>query len=249
MNTEEVIKKIREEILKYFKNYNLKYAIFGKSEGVDSSVVAGLLAGIPEIKPIGVIIPIESNPKVEKIAKQVLDFYNIPIVKIDLTDEYLALKNKLESIVKNNNKYAYGNIKARLRMITLYHIAKLYGGIVVSTSNFSEYMTGFWTLNGDVGDIAPIQQIFKGKELYEIAKALKVPDESLNAVPSDGLGITISDKDQLYFDYPELDDNIINYIKSGTCDEKVSNIIKKTEYKRQWPKVIKREEIGLKGKI
>lgn len=250
-----IIGKIREQIKIYFRKYNLKYAIFGKSEGLDSSVIAGLLSGIPEIKPIGIIMPIESKPQTEKIAKIVLDYYKIPYLKIDLTDQYLNLKNKLKTLELNKiaktigerEKYASGNIKARLRMITLYHIAQLTGGIVVSTDNYSEYWTGFWTLNGDVGDIAPIQQIFKGLELYTIAKALKVPKESLNAVPSDGLNINGTDKDQLFLDYPELDDNIISFIKTGACDTRIANIIKKTDYKRHWPKIIKRQDLGLKS--
>jgi len=255
MNTEKVITNIRNEIKKYFQKYKLKYAIFGKSEGLDSSVIAGLLSCIPEIKPIAAIIPIESNPKTEEIAKIVLSHYQIPYVLIDLTEEfktitekYKSLNEQLKAIVKlDNEKIALGNIKARLRMITLYHIAKLSGGIVISSDNFSEYNLGFWTLNGDVGDLAPIQQIFKGTELYEIAKALGVPKESLDAVPTDGLNINGTDKDQLFLDYPELDENIISFIKTGVCDTRIANIIKKTEYKRHWPKVITREEIGLKS--
>lgn len=254
MNTDELINKLRNEIKKYFQKYNLKYAIFGKSEGVDSSVIAGLLSGIPEIKPIGVIIPIESKPETEKIAKIVLNYYKIPYLKIDLTQDYLNLKEKFKiaeikeiaEVIGEREKYALGCIKARLRMITLYNIAQLTGGIVVSSDNYSEYWTGFWTLNGDVGDIAPIQQIFKGRELYEIAKTLKVPEESLNAVPSDGLGISAADKDQLYLDYPELDDNIISFIKTGNCDVRIANIIKKTDFKRHWPKIITRKDLGLK---
>lgn len=252
-----VIDKIRKEIKDYFQKYNLKYAIFGKSEGLDSSVITGLLSGIPEIRPIGVIMPIESKPETEKIAKIVLDYYKIPYLKIDLTDQYLNLKNKLNILELNKiaktigerEKYALGNIKARLRMITLYHIAQMTNGIVVSTDNYSEYWTGFWTLNGDVGDIAPIQQLFKGLELYTIAKALGVPKESLEAVPSDGLGVTPNsqDKDQLLLDYPDLDREIIKFVNTGVCDKRIANIINKTEYKRNWPKVITREDLGLKS--
>lgn len=255
MNTKKVITNIRSEIKKYFQKYNLKVAVFGKSEGVDSSVIAGLLSGIPQIKPIGVIMPIESDSKVEKIAKIVLDHYKIPYLKIDLTDQYLNIKdkfkilkiNKIAETIGEREKYAFGNIKARLRMITLYHIAQMTNGLVVSTDNYSEYWTGFWTLNGDVGDIAPIQQLFKGLELYDIARALKVPKESLNAVPSDGLGISAKDKDQLFLDYPDLDREIIKFIKTGVCDKRIANIIKKTDYKRHWPKIITRQDIGLKN--
>jgi NH3-dependent NAD+ synthetase len=51
---------------------------------------------------------------------------------------------------------ALENIKVRLRMITLYYIAPLTEGMVVSTGNLSEFWMGFWTLNRAVGDYSPI---------------------------------------------------------------------------------------------
>ena len=40
----DCIKRIRTTIQTYFRENDLEYAIFGKSEGLDSSVVAGLLS-------------------------------------------------------------------------------------------------------------------------------------------------------------------------------------------------------------
>ena len=56
-----------------------------------------------------------------------------------------------------------GNIRARLRMITLYTLAHELGGIVGSTDNFSELAAGFWTLHGDVRfwDSAPHNKILQ----------------------------------------------------------------------------------------
>jgi len=203
----DVIKKVRKKIQQYFQENNLTYAVFGKSEGLDSSVIAGLLSNIEGVKPIGVLMPCESNPEVERIARIVLDHYQIPSIKVDLTFEYHQLmaryysdgsvQDQLIDVVKGygderlldymvrRKSFAAGNIKVRLRMITLYHIAQLTKGLVVSTDNLSELWMGFWTLNGDVGDLSPIQFIWKGLEEYAIAEALGVPDESLNAVPTD----------------------------------------------------------------
>ena len=85
------IKKIRSSIQTYFRENNLTYAIFGKSEGLDSSVIAGLLNGLGGVKPIGVLMPCESDPEVERIARLVLDHFRIPSIKVDLTPEYHAL--------------------------------------------------------------------------------------------------------------------------------------------------------------
>ena len=83
-----VIKKIRQLIQLYFSENDISYAIFGKSEGLDSSLIAGLLSELEGIKPVGVIMPCESDPKAEYIARQVLDHFKIPIVRVDLTQEF-----------------------------------------------------------------------------------------------------------------------------------------------------------------
>lgn len=291
-----VIKNIRSLIQKYFSENNLTYAIFGKSEGIDSSVIAGLLSNIEGVKPIGVIMPCESDLETERIARVVLDHFKIPWIRVDLTREFHFLMGhlyssegvhgQLSNILKHYKDFdllktlphkknrASGNIKARLRMITLYHIAQLTGGLVVSTDNLSEFWTGFWTLNGDVGDLSPIQYVWKGLEEYTIAEVLGVPEESIIAIPSDGLDIIPggTDEDQLGLPYYHLDRVIISLIQNkfdgdnkytedeitsfsnhlseqlGYAPAKISHVarqIVRTNYKRNWPKVLTRSEIGL----
>jgi len=293
---QRVIERIRKLIKQYFKENGITYAIFGKSEGLDSSVIAGLLSDIEGIKPIGVIIPIESDPEAGRIGKLVLDHYQIPSIRVELTQEYhflmgnlystQGISGQLSNILKKNGDdqllkdmqhrkpRANGNIKARLRMITLYHIAQLTGGVVVSTDNLSEFCMGFWTLNGDVGDIAPIQHIWKDLEEYSIAKALDVPDESINAVPTDGLDVIPggTDEDQLGLPYHELDRVIISLLQNkfdtkvnisdseiallsnrlsdqlGYDNQKIAHVahqMRSTYFKRNWPWVINRSMIGL----
>lgn len=280
-----VIAKLRQLLQSYFAHHGLKAAVFGKSEGLDSSVIAGLLCGIPSIQTIGVVMPIESEPRVREIAHEVLEFFQIPAVEIDLEPQYLKMREAFEASdgvetqlagmvtadLTESKARALGNIKARLRMMTLYHIAQLTGGAVISTDNYSEYWMGFWTLNGDVGDIAPIQQIFKGDELYAIARELGVPQSSIEAVPSDGLGLTPnnSDEDQLGVPYPLLDKIIEGLLKADFDRlsapeqamvvssitttlaiplpkvQRVTDRMRATAFKRKWPVVFTREEIGL----
>lgn len=291
----EVIRKTRSAIKEYFDQYGQSYAIFGKSMGLDSSVIAGLLSDISGIKPIGVITPIESDPEDFRIAKKVLDHFKTPFVKVDLTEEYHAIAGRFyregsirDQLVKITTEYknpeliqkmaarkvyALGNIKARLRMITLYHVAQLTGGIVISADNYSEWWMGFWTLNGDVGDFAPIQQIFKGLELYTLARALGVPEESIKAKPTDGLDVIPGggDEDQLGLPYEELDPVIIELLKAdydnweiseknniqllkriskqvGHSLEKIEHVakqMKSTHFKRRVPVQVSREKLGL----
>lgn len=293
---QNTIQNIRKAIKQYFVDNKLTYAIFGKSEGIDSSVIAGLLSDIEGIKPIGVIMPCESDLEAERIARVVLDHFKIPWIRIDLTREFHFLMGhyyssegvhgQLSNIVKHygdtdtlkslphRKPRATGNMKARLRMITLYHIAQLTGGIVISTDNLSELWMGFWTLNGDVGDLSPIQYVWKGLEEYTIAEALGVPKESIETVPTDGLEVIPcgTDQDQLGLPYYDLDRVIIALLQNkfdgngkvneedilslsdrlsqqlGYGAQKIAHIarqMKNTHYKRNWPKVFTRSEIGL----
>lgn len=118
-------------------------------------------------------------------------------------------------------KIANGNIQARLRMMFLYNLASIHKGLVMSTDNQTEYQLGFWTIHGDVGDFDPIQGLWK-TEVYELAKwligyyyecgikkevdadgARKICDmceaikKSMSLTPTDGLGISNSDLDQI----------------------------------------------------
>lgn len=291
-----VIDNIRVLIQQYFQANGLTYAIFGKSEGLDSSVIAGLLSNVEGVKPIGVIMPCESDLEAERIARVVLDHFKIPWIKVDLAKEFHFLMGhlyssegvhgQLSNILKHYKDFnllkalpykkarAIGNIKARLRMITLYHIAQLTGGLVVSTDNLSELWMGFWTLNGDVGDLAPIQHVWKGIEEYAIAEALGVPKESIEIVPTDGLDVIPggTDQDQLGLPYSELDRVIIALLQNkfdgdgnwrseevlslsnqlsshlGYEPGRIAHVARQmvnTHYKRNWPKSFQRSDIGL----
>lgn len=128
-------------------------------------------------------------------------------------------------------RIANGNIQARLRMIYLYNLASIYNGLVMSTDNQTEYQLGFWTLHGDVGDFDPLQDLWK-TEVYELArwiirkyvfeyreatrnnientnpiKRAKAIQSSINLIPTDGLGISSSDLEQIgASNYAEVDD-------------------------------------------
>jgi NH3-dependent NAD+ synthetase len=92
-------------------------------------------------------------------------------------------------------------------MVHLYDLAYRTRGMVLSTDNYTELMVGFWTLHGDVGDYGLIQNLWK-TEVYDLSNWLcnrvelsngqsKALRDCVNAVPTDGLGITSSDLDQL----------------------------------------------------
>lgn len=134
---------------------------------------------------------------------------------------------------------ANGNLQARCRMKHLYDIASIRKGLVMSTDNQTEYQLGFWTIHGDVGDFDPIQDLWK-TEVYGLANYLRdrYKSKALEAlhndyketcdkyramsyavysscklIPTDGLGISNSDLEQIGAkSYDEVDDILSRYI-------------------------------------
>jgi nicotinamide-nucleotide amidase len=90
-------------------------------------------------------------------------------------------------------------------MVTLYNLASARGGMVASTDNLSELGAGFWTLHGDVGDFSPIQALLKSWEVPSLAQLNGVPESTVRATPTDGLGIAAGDEAQLGCSYLEWD--------------------------------------------
>jgi NAD+ synthetase len=116
-----------------------------------------------------------------------------------------------------DGKIRAGNIKARIRMIIMYNKAAQLKGLVLSTDNYTEYMLGFWTIHGDHADYGMIQNMWK-TEIYTLAYFMalefkhtdaikeRIMLEAINAVPTDGLGITASDCEQFgVATYDEVD--------------------------------------------
>ncbi|MDX5428596.1 MAG: NAD(+) synthase, partial [Bacteroidota bacterium] len=99
------------------------------------------------------------------------------------------------------------NARARLRMTTLYYFAQLYGYLVAGTGNkVEDFGVGFFTKYGDGGvDLSPIADLMK-TEVYQLGKAMNVPESIISAKPTDGLwGDDRSDEDQIGASYPELE--------------------------------------------
>lgn len=193
----------------YLRSSGLKLYVVGLSGGIDSSFLAALLYH-RKIPYLGFCLPIDSNTpaEIERGSRVASVYANPPLgvssqTLIDLTHVYRNISGSFTAIHPESTRIAEGNLKARTRMLFLYHTAQLYGGCVLSTDQLDELLTGFWTLHGDVGDVSPIQLIPKSSE-YDLARmlCLRLEDPAplqaaIEAVPTDGLGISSSDLDQL----------------------------------------------------
>lgn len=284
---QNVIANIRTIVKEYVAKNKLKSLVLGVSGGLDSACIAALCqekyTGVPLI---GISIPLKStNDHMEK-AEWVGTNYCTAFEEFNAWEEDYLTRETIENNIYNTIPFyekmfnvlektdgiaikagfqvntfpkniLNGNMKARIRMITLYDLARKTNGMVLSTDNYSELLMGFWTINGDVGDYGPIQNIFKGIELPTIARALGIREDIITQKPSDGLMVTEDNTDEAqlgaeykYVDaimivYLDKDKTIYNQIKDDETVQKIVNRYEAMTFKRIGTINLTRDEIGI----
>ncbi|MGL5692071.1 MAG: NAD(+) synthase [Bacteroidales bacterium] len=228
----------------YVTKHNLSSIVIGISGGIDSAILAAIYSSL--CKSLGVTmygryIHIETNSEDERLrANAIGEAFCDNYSEIDMTPVYEVLQDSIdEPLTKSETflerKIRRGNTKARMRMIYLYNLAQMTKGMVIDTDNRTEHNLGFWTLHGDVGDYTPLIDLWK-TEVYELSQyvlehVLKTAEEKsalqacIDAVPTDGLGITSSDVVQLGCDnYNQVDSHLKKIISEAgdNYDKKVS---------------------------
>lgn len=204
------------DLMQYREQTGVETAVIGMSGGVDSAVTAALFkrAGW---HVIGVTMPIHQEPEETARGEEACEALNLEHRHMDLTTAYNVMIDMVGEDWAGDDKAARirrGNIRARLRMITLYNMAAAENGLVASTDNYSELAMGFWTLHGDVGDLSPIQSLNKSWEVPALARYLDVPEATWRAKPTDGLGVSDGDEAQFGYTYLELDLMLFNITKT-----------------------------------
>lgn len=192
----------------YGNKHNIDTVVIGMSGGVDSALTAALFKAAGW-RVIGVTMPIHQKPVETARGVEACATLGIEHQHVDLTQTYEDLLESVRNYDKDiddaDHAHRRGNLRVRLRMLTVYNIASSVRGLVGSTDNFSELAAGFWTLHGDVGDLAPIQGFNKSWEVPKLAELYGVPGDTVFATPTDGLGFSESDESQFGFSYLEFD--------------------------------------------
>jgi len=220
MDWNEPLSKMRSNLTDYIQKNRLKSLVLGVSGGIDSALVAAIVRPVCDsigIKLIGRSLPNTTNkPDEISRATDIGEALCHDFKTISINEQFSILhgqceKNYSEKEDLKFNKIAEGNIKARVRMVHLYDLAYRNRGLVLGTDNFTELLLGFWTLHGDEGDYGLIQNLWK-TEVYDLSRWIydcegtKEILPCVEAIPTDGLGITNSDLEQLgASSYEEVD--------------------------------------------
>ena len=236
MDYKQVFETMVSETARYLTSSHLKTMVLGISGGLDSTVTAAICHEVVRRHPdegfrfIGVSMPCSTNSAEENDSAMLAmrgfcDEYWVE----NLQKEYLLMRATCEQRYPSTH-ISQGNIKARLRMIYLYNLASVTGGLVMDTDNLTEHNLGFWTIHGDVADYNPIGGLWK-HEVYELCHYLftqvfTLPQEashlSLKAaydiMPTDGNGVAAGgDMAQIApgHTYEEVDDILGTYLRAG----------------------------------
>jgi NAD+ synthase len=235
--------QLAERLVSWIRDKTLaaggKGVVLGLSGGVDSSVVAVLCHRAFPKNTLAVLMPCYSNKEDMAHARMVANKFSIPTRTVALDSVFDGLlkvlpDDKVDPLI---NRLAQGNIKARLRMLTLYYFANRLKYIVVGAGNRDELAVGYFTKYGDGGvDIQPLGNLLKG-ELRGLARFLAVPEPIINKPPSADLWEGQTDEGELGFSYDELDRYLVSGKASAEIKKRIESMIAATQHKRQPPPV------------
>lgn len=236
----------------FLKKTGFKQAHLGFSGGIDSAVVACLVADAIGAKNLtGIAMPTRFNHQdsfdfSKKLAENIgCAFFNLPIQK--------AFESVVETYDNTFGKKPFSvmheNLQARLRGMFMMAFSNEKNSMLMTTGNKSEFATGFATLYGDMcGGLAPIGDLLKA-QVYELATYYCdtkkwIPKEIIDRPPSAELRENQKDSDSLP-PYSELDPAVEKIVgKKQEAESKTErwllNQLYKSEFKRwQTPPVLK----------
>lgn len=225
--------------------------VVGLSGGVDSALVARLAQLAAPGHVLAAILPCQSDPQDEADAALVASTFSLPIVRIDLAPAYERLAAGVHSAGKSlpfdmspapasdpmRARVPLANMKPRLRMTALYHLANTLNYLVAGSGNRSEIAIGYFTKYGDAGcDLLPLGRLVK-REVRAIAADLKVPQSIIDRTPSAGLWIGQTDEEEMGFSYADLE----RYLGDGAqgvppaLAMRIERLMRGSEHKRAMP--------------
>ncbi len=209
-----------------------KGIILGLSGGIDSSVLAALgREALGREGVLGVIMPCNSNPDDEDDAKLLAESIDVRYTRVDLSETFSVMCGAIGAEL---SPLVCSNMKARLRMVTLYALGQSNGLLVCGTSNRSEYETGYFTKYGDSGsDLMPLASFLK-RDIRAMAKILGVPERIITKAPSAGLVDGQTDEGDMGFTYDVLDEYLATgKITDPSAKERIDVMHRRSEHKRK----------------
>lgn len=233
--TENLVSWIRERVAAA----GGKGGVVGLSGGIDSSVAAVLSRHAFPQNTLALILPCHSADEDVEHARMLAGQFSIPTKTVVLDSTYDTLLKALpdDRVAAEVSRLAKANLKARLRMLTLYYFANRLKYMVVGSSNRDELALGYFTKYGDGGvDIQPLGNLLKG-QVRELARFLGIPQPIINKPPSAGLWEGQTDEGELGLSYDQIDRYLASGEASAAIKKRLESMIASSQHKRQPPPI------------
>jgi len=225
LNFEKTIEDTVNFIRDIFKESGVSGVVLGLSGGVDSSLAATLcVQALGAEKILGVLMPTYFTPEEDvKDAYSLAEMLGIETLRVNISgivDSFSKAIGARKSDPKM--KMPFANLRARIRMITLYFFANARSMLVAGTSDLSELLIGFFTKYGDgAADFLPIAHLYK-TQVREISRHLGIPSRIASKPSSPQLYPGHRLLDEIPIDYEELDPVLLGLFKYRLTPEEVS---------------------------
>jgi NAD+ synthase len=239
MDTELLAQKLVPWIKEKVLAAGCQGVVLGMSGGLDSSVLAVLCHQAFPQNTLGVIMPCHSHQEDKAHAEEVASKFAIPTTEVVLDSIFDALLQALPTYKADPalSQLAQSNLKARLRMLTLYYMASQLKYMVVGSSNRCEITVGYFAKHGDGGvDIMPLGNLVKG-QVRELARFLGIPRTIIDKPPSAGLWEGQTDEGEMGFSYETLDHYLLDGDAPDELRSKIEAMIAAGNHKRSMPPI------------
>ncbi len=207
--TEWLIAFLRDEII---RRRGFTKAVVGLSGGVDSSLVAFLLARALGPKNVyGIRMPYRTSSQDSlDHAALVAEATGINMETIEITDATDGYLN----LCPDADGRRRGNVMARVRMIMLFDQSQKLGTLPVGTGNKTERLFGYFTWHADDSPpVNPLGDLYK-TQVWAISNYIGVPDVIVNKPASADLIVGQTDEGDFGISYPKAD-RILFYLLRG----------------------------------
>ncbi len=226
----------------------LPRAVIALSGGIDSALSAALAArALGTENVLAIRMPWrDSAPNSLADADLLIEALGLPALTVEITGMVLPLFERFPQMDRRRR----GNIMARQRMIVSYDQSVAWGGLVMGTSNKTEFLLGYSTIYGDSGvALQPIADLYKA-QVRQLAAALDLPQSILDKAPSADFWEGQTDEEELGFTYEQVDqvlyllvderyvvDEVVEEGFERNFVEDVWRRVKANHYKRTMPNI------------
>jgi NAD+ synthase len=234
LDPQTAVPRIVDFIRTTFVSSGCSGIVVGLSGGIDSALTATLCVKAVGSEKVTGVFMFEERMRNGVDARHAHEIAsNLRIRTVDLTLDPLIKRFSESFPVKVEDQVARGNLKARLRMMSLYYLANAENLLVAGTGDRSEDLIGYFTKYGDGGvDFLPIAHLYKSQVRF-LAKHVGISPAIVEKLSSPNLWEGHKATDEIPLDYPELDRALVCLFDLKMKPEEVSKRLRISSEKVQ----------------